>query len=373
MIPFIDLQLQYQRIEPHVDAAIKRVLVHGGFVGGKEVKELEDQLAQFVGRKHAIACANGTDALLIPLMAKGISRGDAIFTSPFTFFATAEVVGNVGATPVFVDIDEKNYNLDPAKLEAAIVQVLKEGRLVPRAVIPVDIFGQCANYEAILPIAEKYGLWVMEDAAQSFGADYHGKKACGFGQVSTTSFFPAKPLGCYGDGGMLFTDDDELAALCRSVAVHGKGSDKYDNVRIGLNSRLDTVQAAILLEKFKIFEEEIELRQRVANGYSALLKDSVVVPYIAPGCTSAWAQYCVRSPRKTEIMGALKAAEIPTAIYYPIPLHLATAFKHLGYQPGSMPVSERVSQDIFALPMHPYITDAIVDHISGVIKCVVNK
>ncbi|MST96848.1 DegT/DnrJ/EryC1/StrS family aminotransferase [Victivallaceae bacterium BBE-744-WT-12] len=350
---FIDLHTQYKRHEETIDKAVKRVLEDGHYIGGREVGELESTLAAFVGRRHAIACANGTDALKIVLMAKGIGPGDAVFTTPFTFFATAEVVGNLGATPVFVDIDEKTYNIDPAKLDEAIGKVKKAGTLVPRAVIPVDLFGQIAAFEAIVPVAEKHGLWLLEDAAQSFGAQRGGRRSCSFGLASTTSFFPAKPLGCYGDGGMIFTDDDELAVLCRSVAVHGKGRDKYDNVRLGLNSRLDTIQAAILLEKFKIFPAELEARDEAARRYSTWLSGKVTTPFIEPGCCSAWAQYCVRSPRRGEMMAALKTEKIPTAVYYPVPLHKVTAFSYLS--PVTLPVSEAVAQDIFALPMHPYL------------------
>ena len=362
MMQFIDLHAQYMRHEKEIDAAVKKVMMEGHYIGGPEVRELEAKLSAFCGRKHAIACANGTDALKIVLMARNIGPGDAVFTSPFTFFATAEVVGNVGATPIFVDVDPKTYNLDPEKLEAAIQKVKAEGKLVPKAVIPVDIFGQIADFEAIMPVAEKYGLWVMEDAAQSFGALRNGRRSCSFGLASTTSFFPAKPLGCYGDGGMIFTDDDDLAALCRSVAVHGKGADKYDNVRLGLNSRLDTIQAAVLLEKFKFFPEELELRDEVAARYTELLQGKVIVPYVAPNCRSAWAQYCVQSAQKADIVAKLKAADVPTAVYYPIPLNKATAFKYLA--PASCPVSEAIARNIFALPMHPYLTEAVQQKIA---------
>lgn len=368
MIPFIDLAAQQKRLGNGIDDAIRKVLTDGHYIGGAEVKELEGKLAEFVGRKHAIACASGTDALKLPLLAMNVGPGDAIFTTPFTFFATAEVVGNVGATPVFVDVDARTYNLDPAKLEAAIQQVRQENKLVPRGVIGVDIFGQIADYEAISAIAEHYDLWVMEDAAQSFGARRHDRRAGAFGLVSATSFFPAKPLGCYGDGGMLFTDDDELAVLCRSIAVHGKGVDKYDNVRLGVNSRLDTIQAAILLAKFRIFPEELERRDMVAATYTRHLDGLVTPPHVETGNRSAWAQYCVRSPRRGDLMAALKAADIPTAIYYPVPLHRATAFSALGYCEGSLPVAEQVAQDIFALPMHPYLTEETITRIADVVR-----
>ena len=368
MIPFIDLASQQARLQNQLNAAIQKVLKDGHYINGPEVSELEKELASFCGRKYAIACANGTDALKIPLMAMNIGPGDAIFTSPFTFFATAEVIGNVGATPVFVDIDEQTYNLDPQKLDQEIQKVIAEKKLTPKGIIGVDIFGQIADYETINKIAEHYGLWVMEDAAQSFGALQNGRRACSFGLVSTTSFFPAKPLGCYGDGGMLFTDDEALASICRSIAVHGKGADKYDNIRLGLNSRLDTLQAAILLEKFKIFPEELDLRDNVAALYAQYLGTAVKVPHVEIKNRSAWAQYCVRSPRRKELMTALKDAGIPTAIYYPIPLHRATVFEDLSYPEGSLPIAEAVSGDIFGLPMHPYLTEDAIRKIANVVK-----
>lgn len=351
---FIDLHTQYKRHESAIDKAIKKVLEEGHFIGGPEIKELEQQLSAFTGRKHAIACANGTDALRIVLMANEIGPNDAVFTSAFTFFASAEVIGNVGATPVFVDIDEKTYNISPSKLEETILKVKAEGELIPRAIIPVDIFGQMADYEAIAVIAEKYGLWILEDGAQSLGAMQNGKTSCSFGLASTTSFFPAKPLGCYGDGGMIFTDDDELATLCRSIASHGKGKDKYDNVRLGMNSRLDTIQAAILLEKFKFFPEELSLRDQVASRYTKLLSHKVVTPYVESGNQSAWAQYCIQSPERDNLMAKLKKSSIPSAVYYPTALHKATVFKNLDTR--SLPLSEALTQRIFALPMHPYLT-----------------
>lgn len=365
---FIDLKTQYATIENEINAAIQKVLHHGSYILGPEVGELEELLATYVGRKHAIACANGTDALLIPLLARKVGPGDAVFTPSFTFFATAEVVALSGATPVFVDIDPVTFLMDPIDLERAIDKVEAAGKLTPRAIISVDLFGQCADYARISAIAGQHGLWILEDAAQAFGAEHQGKKAGCFGDVSSTSFFPAKPLGCYGDGGMLFTDDDALAERCRSVAIHGKGTDKYDNVRIGLNSRLDSLQAAILLEKFKIFPGEIQRRQEVASAYGQALRGIVTVPVVAPGNVSVWAQYCVRSPQRAQLMKRLQDAQIPAGIYYPIPLHRSTAFSHLGYSAGTLPVTEAVAADIFALPMHPYLDQASIERIAQVLR-----
>jgi len=379
LMDFIDLKTQQKRIKAQLDANIQRVLAHGSYIMGPEVKELETKLAAYVSVKHAIACASGTDALLMALMALNIGPGDAVFTSTFTFIATAEIISLLGATPVFVDIDPKTYNIDPAKLEQAILAVQandpsryplpksgsgmgqSDASLCPRAIIPVDLFGLPADYAAIDTVARKHGLFVIEDAAQSFGAEYNGRKACSFGNIACTSFFPAKPLGCYGDGGMCFTDDAALAAALDSIRVHGKGSHKYDNARIGINGRLDTLQAAILLAKFDIFPEELELRGQAAARYTQNLQKAAtapVTPYIPSGYKSVWAQYSILAEseaKRTTHMDQLKAAGIPTAIYYPKPLHLQTAFAPLGYVPGAFPVSEDTANRIFSLPMHPYI------------------
>jgi UDP-2-acetamido-2-deoxy-ribo-hexuluronate aminotransferase len=367
---FIDLAAQQRRISEELNANIARVLAHGQYINGPEVRELEATLAAYVGVEHAVGCASGTDALLMALMALEIGPGDAVFTTPFTFVATAEVIGLLGATPVFVDVDPATFNIDPAKLEQAIAAVEKGdpalhplpaalgGRLRPRAVIPVDLFGLPADYDAVEAIANRCVIAVIEDAAQSFGADYKGKKACSFGAIGCTSFFPAKPLGCYGDGGMCFTNDDRLADLLRSIRVHGQGSDKYENVRIGINGRLDTLQAAILLAKFSIFPEEIDLRQEVARRYNELLAGYAAIPEIPEGLKSAWAQYSILvrdGARRTDLMACLKEARIPTAIYYPKPLHLQQAFAGLGYKEGDFPVSENFARRIFSLPMHPYL------------------
>lgn len=370
---FIDLKAQQKRIKGQLDARIQKVLAHGNYIMGPEVKELEERLAAYVGVKHAVSCASGTDALLMALMALGIGPGDAVFTTPFTFVATAEVISFLRATPVFVDIDPRTYNIDPAKLEQA-VQTIKtqNSNLVPKAIIPVDLFGLPADYDAIEKIARDHGLFVIEDAAQSFGAEYKGKKTCSFGNIGCTSFFPAKPLGCYGDGGMCFTDDDALAEILDSIRIHGKGSDKYENVRIGINGRMDTLQAAVLLAKFDIFPEEIELRQGVAARYTSFLSSGYapVTPHIPEGFRSAWAQYSILAKNGADrvlFMDRLKAADIPTAIYYPIPLHLQTAFAYLGYRPGAFPFSEDAAGRIFSLPMHPYLDEATVKRIAELI------
>jgi UDP-2-acetamido-2-deoxy-ribo-hexuluronate aminotransferase len=360
---FVDLAAQLATIRESVDQRIKKVLDHGNFILGPEVKELEKKLADFAGVKHCISCASGTDALLLPLMAYGVGPGDAIFTTPFTFIATAEVISLLGATPIYVDIDPETFNIDPDKLRQAI-RDLKSGHkptpqfpdgLKPKGIIAVDLFGLPADYDAINAVAGEHGLFVIEDAAQSFGARYKGKMAGSLADVAATSFFPAKPLGCYGDGGAVFTNDDMLATIVESLRVHGKGKDKYDNIRIGINGRLDTLQAAILLAKLEIFKKEIEMRQEVAARYRAGLKDSVKVPHVPDGYISAWAQYSIISDNKKDIMARLQEAKIPTAVYYPRPLHLQTAFAFLGYKEGSMPVSEQASATIFSLPMHPYL------------------
>ena len=371
---FIDLKTQQTRIKETLNNNIQNVLAHGNYIMGPEIKQLEAKLAAYTKTKHAISCASGTDALLMALMAYGVKPGDAIFTTPFTFIATAEVIALLGATPIFVDIDPKTYNIDPAKLALAI-KALKNNDpssyplpithnplpIVPKGIIPVDLFGLLADYEAINNIAKENGLFVVEDAAQSFGANYKDKMSCAFGNIACTSFFPAKPLGCYGDGGMCFTEDDHLAEIMASVRVHGKGGHKYDNLRIGINGRLDTLQAAILLAKFDIFPEEVELRQIVAQRYTNLLSHypSPITPYLPSGARSAWAQYSLLAKdedHRTTVLKKLQENKIPSAIYYPKPLHLQTAFAYLGYKKGDFPVSEDCAGRIFSLPMHPYLT-----------------
>jgi UDP-2-acetamido-2-deoxy-ribo-hexuluronate aminotransferase len=376
---FIDLAAQQKRIRDRIEANIATVLNHGNYIMGPEVKEIEDRLADYIGVGNAIGCASGTDALLMALMAYHVGPGDAVFTSPFTFIATAEVISLLGATPVFVDIDPQTYNIDPSQLELAVQAVNKNDPSIhpipqihsilspqpsilrPKGIIAVDLFGLPANYEEIEKIAEGEKLFVIEDAAQSFGGELDGRKACAFGSIACTSFFPAKPLGCYGDGGMCFTNDDRLAEYMQSVRVHGKGHHKYDNIRIGVNGRLDTLQAAILLAKFDIFPEEIELRQTVASRYTSLLQSAADVqpPAVPVSYLSAWAQYSILAkdgPHRDELQKQLKKAGIPTAVYYPKPLHLQTAFSYLGYKTGDFAVSEECAERIFSIPMHPYLS-----------------
>ncbi|HPO62267.1 MAG TPA: DegT/DnrJ/EryC1/StrS family aminotransferase [Candidatus Kapabacteria bacterium] len=357
---FIDLKSQYLRIKDMVSNNIQTVLNSGQYIMGAEISQLEKELSVYVGVKHCLSCASGTDALLIPLMAWGIGEGDAVFTTPFTFIATAEVISLVGATPIFVDIDRDTFNINPELLDEAIQKVKNERKLNTKAIIPVDLFGLCANYSRINEIAKKHNLIVLEDAAQAFGAVQNGKKSCSFGTAAATSFFPAKPLGCYGDGGAVFTDDDNLIEIMKSIRIHGQGSDKYENVRIGLNGRMDTIQAAVLLAKLTIFDEEIELRNIIAKRYNELLKDKLVVPFTPEDNISVWAQYSVlakSSEERQKIQDALKQKGIPTAIYYPIPLHLQKAYSYLNYKQGDFPVSEEIAKRVFSLPMHPYLTE----------------
>jgi dTDP-4-amino-4,6-dideoxygalactose transaminase len=372
---FIDLKRQQQRIEESLKKRIAAVLLHGNYILGPEIQELEQKLAEYVGAKYCVSCASGTDALLLPLMAHNVGPGDAIFVPPFTFMATAEVVSLVGATPIFVDIDPVTYAIDPEKLLASILD-LKRGNapsiktpagLKPRGIIPVDLFGLPADYDSINRIAQEHGLFVIEDAAQSFGATYKGKKSCSLAEIAATSFFPAKPLGCYGDGGALFSNDDTFIDICKSLRVHGQGVDKYTNIRIGVNGRMDTLQAAILLAKLEIFDDELKQRRIVAGRYGRLLKDSVATPSVPADSLSAWAQYSIQSDHRDEIMQRLKTAGIPTAIYYPKPLHLQDAFSYLGYEKGSMPVSERAADRIFSVPMHPYLTEEEQERIASII------
>lgn len=359
---FIDLKTQQNRIRVRLDEAIRKVLEHGQYIMGPEVRQLEAMLAEFVGVRHAIACSSGTDALLLPLLAHRVGVGDAVFTTPFTFFASCEVVALTGATPVFVDVDPDTYNIDPNKLRAAIDKVAAEGRLNPRGVIPVDLFGHPADYEAIAEIARQHNLFVLEDGAQAFGATYMGRRAPGLADVGATSFFPAKPLGCYGDGGAVFTDDDGLAEVVRSLLVHGRGHDKYSNVRIGINGRLDTIQAAVLIEKLGIFSEEIDLRERVASRYTDAIDRAkggpygITAPVVAEQCSSVWAQYTVVTAQRDEVQRRLGEAGVPTMIYYRTPMHLLDAMAYLGHEPGDFPVSERLSKEVVSLPMHPYLT-----------------
>lgn len=355
---FIDLKAQYAQLETAIQKRINKVLKEGNYILGPEVTELEHALASYVGVKHCVSVANGTDALQLVLMAMNIGPGDAVFVPSFTFFASAEVIALVGAVPIFVDIDKDTYNMCPQSLEHEIKRVAAEGDLNLRAIIAVDLYGLPADYDAIEVIADTYQLKLIEDGAQGFGGQIGSRKACSFGDVATTSFFPAKPLGCYGDGGAIFTSDDQLAKLLISLRVHGKGEDKYDNVRIGLNSRLDTIQAAILLEKLAIYPEEVELRQKVAQRYNDALGDKFIVPQVPAGFSSVWAQYTLRAKHsaRESIQQALKDNGVPTAVYYPKGLHLQKAFEHLNNIP-QLPVTEDVQAKVFSLPMHPYLSE----------------
>jgi dTDP-4-amino-4,6-dideoxygalactose transaminase len=371
-IAFIDLAAQQRRIDREIKQAIDNVLAHGQYITGPEVKKLEAELAGHSGAKHAVGCSSGTDALVLPLMAMEVGAGDAVFVPSFTFAATAEAVALVGATPVFVDCLAATYNMDAGSLEAAIDMIKKEGKLRPVGVIAVGMFGQPADFAKIDPVAAKHGLWTMDDAAQSYGASFGNRRVGTLARVTTTSFFPAKPLGCYGDGGAMFTDDDKIADILRSLLVHGKGTDKYDNVRIGMNGRLDTMQAAILLQKLKIFDEEIALRDKVYKRYNAGLKDVAGVPSIIDGGTSVWAQYTITVPNRDGVAAKLKAAGVPTAIYYPKPLHQQTAYKHYPVAPGGLPVSDDLAGKVLSLPMHPYLDAATQDRIIAAVKAALN-
>ncbi|MFP4036110.1 MAG: DegT/DnrJ/EryC1/StrS family aminotransferase [Desulfobacteraceae bacterium] len=379
---FIDLKAQQKRIKDKIESNIRSVLNHGRYIMGPEIEELELRLSEYTGVNHAIACSSGTDALLLALMALDTGPGDAVLTTPFTFVATAEVVSLLGATPVFVDIEPDTFNISPTGLDLAIQAVeasdpgihplprTEHSALRPKAVIPVDLFGLPADYDSIISAAAGHNLPVVEDAAQSLGGVYKGRKACALGEIGCTSFFPAKPLGAYGDGGMCFTRDRSLAHTIRSLVVHGQGSDKYENVRIGINGRLDTLQAAILLAKLEIFPEELDLRAQAAERYNRLLSSAVsdlTLPLLPEGYSSAWAQYSVlardRSHRNL-LQGRLQEAGIPTAIYYPTPLHLQPAYEALGYLRGDFPISEDCASRIFSLPMHPYLDPADQERIA---------
>jgi dTDP-4-amino-4,6-dideoxygalactose transaminase len=359
---FIDLAAQYQHLKTRIDKRIQDVLDHGQYIMGPEVQELEEKLAKYVGVKHAITCANGTDALTLALMALEIGENDAVFVPTFTFFASAESIAYAKATPVFVDSDETTFNICPIDLEKRIEAVIAEGKLNLKAIMTVDLFGLPANYPEIQKIADKYNLKIIEDSAQGFGGEIHidgkCKRAGSFGDIATTSFFPAKPLGCYGDGGAIFTDNDECAELIKSYRVHGKGSDKYDNVRIGMNSRLDTIQAAILLEKLAEFPQELINRSKVADKYEAELSSKHHTPQVPKGYLSSWAQYTLvasTTKQRAEMMALLKACGVPSVIYYGTCMHQQTAFKSLGYVEGDFPVAERLASNVFSLPMHPYM------------------
>jgi dTDP-4-amino-4,6-dideoxygalactose transaminase len=374
-VPFIDIGAQRRRLGKSIDEAVSRVLTHCQFINGPEVTQLEALLAEFSGARHVVSCASGTDALLMVLMAKGIGRGDAVLCPSFTFCATGEAVALTGAAPVFVDVDEATFNMSAESLKRGIAAAKKQG-LKPRAVIPVDLFGQSADHDAIGAVAEAEGLFVLDDAAQGFGASYKGRRLGTFGHATATSFFPAKPLGCFGDGGAIFTDDAELAETLRSIRVHGQGSDKYDNVRLGLTGRLDTMQAAILIEKLKIFDDEIAARNEVAGRYARGLGNVVTVPHLAAGCSSVWAQYTIRLPQGVDRDGfaaALKAQGIPTAIYYVKSMHQQTAYRDYPVADGGLPVSESLSSDVISLPMHAYLDEPTQERIIKVVRGVLSS
>ena len=362
-IPLIDLQAQRRRLGEPLTRAIMQAVEGGQWIMGPQVAQLERELAHFAGVKHAVACANGTDALMIVLRAWDIGPGDAVFVPSFTFAASAEVVALVGATPVFVDVCEDTYNMSPASLEQAIAMVRREGKLRPRAAMPVDLFGQTADYRALEPICARENLKTLCDAAQGFGALLDGRRAGGIGDAAATSFFPAKPLGCYGDGGATFTNDDDLARLLRSICVHGQGDHKYENLRIGVNSRLDTIQAAILIEKLKIFPEEIELREAVAQRYAKAFRASnrIVVPRVIDGARSTWAQYTIQVPDRAKLQADLKAKGVPTAVYYPIPLSAQSGYRN--FPSVATPVSDKICKTVISLPMHPYLDAATQDRV----------
>jgi len=374
---FRDLKTQYAVLKDEMDKAILEVVASSAYVMGPKIKEMETAFAEYVGVKHCVACNSGTDALLLALKAWDVKPGDAVFVPSFTFFASAEVIAMQGATPVFVDVDKDTFNIDVANLELKIEQTRKAGKLTPRVVIAVDLFGLPADFAAIRKVADKYGLYVLEDGAQGFGGRIGDRKACTFGDISTTSFFPAKPVGCYGDGGAVFTDNDEWAELMESYHIHGKGSDRYDNIRIGMNSRMDSIQAAILIVKLKAFaEHELVDVNKVAARYTELLHDVVKTPIVPQGFYSSWAQYTLQLESKEQRAGlqaALKALDIPTAIYYPIPMHRQTAFNYLNPDDNRCPVSDQLADTVISLPIHPYLSNADQDLICDAVRNFLKK
>lgn len=374
---FRDLKAQYDKYKTEINSAIQEVINNTNFISGKEVNMLEKSLAEYIGVKHCITCANGTEAMSLVLLAWNITEGDAVFVPDFTFFSTGEVVSFVGATPVFVDVDENTFNIDTVKLEGAIIKVINEGKLIPKVIIPVDLFGLPANYKEIEQIAVKYGLRILEDGAQGFGGRIEGRKACSFGHAATTSFFPAKPLGCYGDGGAIFTNDNDLAELLNSLKVHGKGDNKYDNVRVGVNSRLDTIQAAILNVKFKaLVDHELDDVNRIYQRYTKKLFDYVKVPVIPDNFYSSFAQYTIKLPSKKHrdcLQEKLKEIGIPSLVYYTKPMHKQLAFSNNFYNDDDYKVSNHLSDTVLSLPMHPYLKEHEIDYITSNIIRILNE
>ena len=365
---FLDLKTQQKRIRKPLEERINKILDHGAYIMGPEVFELEEKLADYCGVKHAISCSSGTDALLIPLMAWDVGPGDAVFTTPFSYVATAEVISILGATPIFVDVYESTYNIDCDKLEVEIKKVVKEGKLKPKAIIPVDLFGLPARYRLIDKIAKKYNLKVIEDAAQSFGGSIRDKKVGVFGDVAATSFYPAKPLGCYGDGGAIFTNDDDLAEDCKAIRIHGTKKDKYNSEMIGLNGRLDSIQAAVLLEKLSIFDDELELRNEINSHYRKYLNNAQYHPEDYQSAHALFSVVLGSNNKRDNLIYRLSQKKIPTVIYYKFPIHLMEAFQYLGYLKGSLPISENLSHSIVSLPMHPYLIEADIDFIVNTIQ-----
>ncbi|TAL04673.1 MAG: DegT/DnrJ/EryC1/StrS family aminotransferase [Rhodospirillaceae bacterium] len=369
-IAFVDLQAQRARIAPRIDAAIARVLAHGAFIMGPEVIELEKRLSQHCGAKHTVTCSSGTDALLMGLMARDVGRGDAVFVPSFTFAATAEVVVLAGATPVFVDVNPDTFNMDAASLNRAVA-VARQTGLKPVCVIPVDLFGQPADIDAVNTVAAEHHLWVLNDAAQSYGATYGGKRLGVFGGATATSFYPTKPLGCYGDGGAIFTNDDELHRRLVQVRVHGQGRDRNETVRIGLTARIDSIQAAVLLEKLAIFDDECATRQALAARYDQALGDVVRTPVIADGSTSVWAQYTIRSPRRDRIVATLTAKQIRAEVYYPKPIHQQTPYRGFPVAGGGLPVTDQLAHEVVSLPLHPYLNTDDQDRVIAAVRAAV--
>jgi dTDP-4-amino-4,6-dideoxygalactose transaminase len=366
-VAFIDLQAQRARIGSRMEAAISRVLAHGGFIMGPEVAEVERRLSVHCGAKHVITCSSGTTALVMALMSKEVGRGDAVFVPSFTFTATAEVPALVGATPVFVDVLPDTFNMDPVSLTRAI-EVAKHAGLRPACVIPVDLFGQPVDFDAIKAVADRHNIWILDDAAQSYGARYKGRALGTCADITATSFYPSKPLGCYGDGGAVFTDDDDVAKRLIQVRIHGQARDRNENVRVGLTARFDTIQAAVLLEKLSIFDAECAERRAVAARYSAGLQDVVTTPVVRADCTSVWAQYTITSPRRDRIAAALQAENIPTTIHYLKPIHTQAPYRGFPVATGGLPVTERLAQEVLSLPMHPYLTTEMQERIIGAVR-----